>query len=123
MQKHILIHTVYNSNPATSSNKAHTDKVRVGFIATCIAPNPSNPARGWISLRSANVGIRTNTRRKRGFRIPPEDWNTDKVRVGFIATCIAPNPSNPARGWISLRSASVGIRTNIRRKRGFRIPL
>ena len=70
MQKHILIHTVYNSNPATSSNKAHTDFVRVGFIATCIDPTPSNPARGWISLRSASVGIRTNTRRKRGFRIP-----------------------------------------------------
>ena len=28
-------------------------------------------------------------------------------------------PPTPARGWISLRSASVGIRTNIRRKRGY----
>ena len=46
MQKHILIHTVYNSNPATSSNKAHTDKVRVGFIASCTDSNPSNPGAG-----------------------------------------------------------------------------
>ena len=43
MQKHMLIHSVYNSNPATSSNKAHTDFVRVGFIAFCTDSNPSNP--------------------------------------------------------------------------------
>ena len=148
MQKHILIHTVYNSNPATSSNKAHTDFVRVGFIASCTDLNPSNPGtgldkfalrkrrnshehsaqtgvqnpamirtlsvwallhlvpiltpptptRGWISLRSASVGISTNIRRKRGFRIPPERGNPDKVRVGFIASCTDSNPSNPDAG-------------------------
>ena len=37
---------VAGSNPATSSNKAHTDKVRVGFIASCTDSNPSNPGAG-----------------------------------------------------------------------------